>query len=503
MYLLSTALNQPLSYPPQFVNVPLSLDLAEALHVPVAATLTPPAVDGFRVPAVPPFGRQIPVVTPSTNAFSGFADPEALVALFRSGVASAANNAMPAAAMGYYPASTQTTSLPDLAQNMFPNVGSEDPAMDLRRALSGSTMPSITIAQQTGASGGYFNSHAQAAIMPGSSLHIPTNMVVTQLANRSPELPLLSFDNVKQRLAAPNSVAGSQSSATLTAVDPEDLNKLRSPLSVGTQEFQTGSSGDMRGGKGKPGRVEGMEDEMLDEENEDDLENEDSEEEDDEEEDDEEDEEFSLGRKRRGRGGSTPAGNSGKRRKPTPPKRATGSNDSDSSSRYVNKQAESKSTTRKRGSAKQQTQTAQPDISITGARAASDSTVVNNPAPTHSNSNSNPIPTTRRRKTTSRDPSELVSARTLSNTARAIFSMPADKLTPEQKQKCFDAIFAKRAKNTEAARRSREKRKEYVDELEMRVRELEEELRQSREEREELERVMMRQGVQVPMHGTR
>lgn len=96
---------------------------------------------------------------------------------------------------------------------------------------------------------------------------------------------------------------------------------------------------------------------------------------------------------------------------------------------------------------------------------------------------------TKRRKP-ARNPSEVVSARTLANTARTLFSTAVGNLTADEKEKCYNAIFAKRAKNTEAARRSRERKREYVEELENRVKELEEEVQRYKIERREMEEMI-------------
>lgn len=86
------------------------------------------------------------------------------------------------------------------------------------------------------------------------------------------------------------------------------------------------------------------------------------------------------------------------------------------------------------------------------------------------------------------DPSEFISPRVLNTTSQNMFSLPSSQLSEAQRQRCIDHILSKRSRNTEAARRSRERRREHLDELEGRVRELEEENERLRRRIWELEK---------------
>lgn len=82
---------------------------------------------------------------------------------------------------------------------------------------------------------------------------------------------------------------------------------------------------------------------------------------------------------------------------------------------------------------------------------------------------------------------ELIAYRTMARISRQLFGVTPAALTPEQKQACIEKIFSKRERNSEAARRSREKARHHVEELELRVRELEDELEKEKAKRQELE----------------
>jgi hypothetical protein len=69
---------------------------------------------------------------------------------------------------------------------------------------------------------------------------------------------------------------------------------------------------------------------------------------------------------------------------------------------------------------------------------------------------------------------DYISPKVLATSARNLYGVSTlAELTPDQKEACIAHIISKRSRNTEAARRSREKRREHVDELEAHVRDLE------------------------------
>jgi hypothetical protein len=87
-----------------------------------------------------------------------------------------------------------------------------------------------------------------------------------------------------------------------------------------------------------------------------------------------------------------------------------------------------------------------------------------------------PAPSNLRQPDTAYDPApiaesggEKISAHALNRAANEVFGCGAADLTPAQVRKCRQQILIKRSRNTEAARRSRGKRREHVEEMETRL----------------------------------
>ncbi|KAI9021050.1 hypothetical protein DFJ74DRAFT_671637 [Hyaloraphidium curvatum] len=89
---------------------------------------------------------------------------------------------------------------------------------------------------------------------------------------------------------------------------------------------------------------------------------------------------------------------------------------------------------------------------------------------------------------------DYISPKVLATAATHLFSLPPAQLTASQRAQCVAQILAKRSRNTEAARRSRERRRGHVEELERRVGELEGENGGLRARVEELERLLGMRG---------
>jgi hypothetical protein len=79
------------------------------------------------------------------------------------------------------------------------------------------------------------------------------------------------------------------------------------------------------------------------------------------------------------------------------------------------------------------------------------------------------------------DPSDHISPRVLASAAKLLFQLPVSQLIEAQKDEAVMHVLAKRSKNTEAARRSRGRRREHVEWLEGRVDGLENENGELRE----------------------
>lgn len=90
---------------------------------------------------------------------------------------------------------------------------------------------------------------------------------------------------------------------------------------------------------------------------------------------------------------------------------------------------------------------------------------------------------------------DQIPPKTLASTARSLFSLPPSSLSPAQMETVVRHIMQKRERNTEAARRSRGRRKEHIDWLESRVRELEAENGDLRARLSELENIVRANGL--------
>lgn len=99
-------------------------------------------------------------------------------------------------------------------------------------------------------------------------------------------------------------------------------------------------------------------------------------------------------------------------------------------------------------------------------------------------------------RVTGRDPADEIPPRVLANTAFELFGLQPHELTPVQRQRCIDSIFERRKRNTESARKSRGRRKDYLETLENKLKELE-------EEKEELEQRLRELTKRVEMTNTR
>ncbi|KAI9019631.1 hypothetical protein DFJ74DRAFT_673885 [Hyaloraphidium curvatum] len=86
---------------------------------------------------------------------------------------------------------------------------------------------------------------------------------------------------------------------------------------------------------------------------------------------------------------------------------------------------------------------------------------------------------------------DQIAPKVLSTASHLLFSLPPASLSPQQRQQCVEHILSKRSRNTAAARRSRERRREHVGWLEGRVAELEGENEMLRGRVGELEALLM------------
>lgn len=89
--------------------------------------------------------------------------------------------------------------------------------------------------------------------------------------------------------------------------------------------------------------------------------------------------------------------------------------------------------------------------------------------------------------TTNADGSELISPRVLNTAAQSLFGKSGDELTPSQRSQVVNHILSKRERNTESARKSRERRKSHLEGMEHRINELEEENERLKKRVRELE----------------
>lgn len=89
---------------------------------------------------------------------------------------------------------------------------------------------------------------------------------------------------------------------------------------------------------------------------------------------------------------------------------------------------------------------------------------------------------------------DQIAPKVFASISRSLFQLQPDQLSPDQSQSVIQHVLAKRERNTEAARRSRGRRKEHLEYLEGRVNELERENGELRERLEVMGRELERRG---------
>lgn len=92
---------------------------------------------------------------------------------------------------------------------------------------------------------------------------------------------------------------------------------------------------------------------------------------------------------------------------------------------------------------------------------------------------------------------DTIPPKLLADLARDLFAKELSDLTPEELQACVGNIMARRARNTESARRSRVRRQEQLETMEARIEELQEENGALRERVAELEARLRARGDKV------